>query len=39
MEPLRDAKDDDGSWDKNKKDHALVKLAYVLENQKWANAN
>jgi hypothetical protein len=39
IEPVRDAKDDDTSWDKKKKDHALVELAYVLENQKWVNAN
>jgi hypothetical protein len=38
-EPVRDAKDDDAAWDKKKKDHALVELAYVLENQKWVNAN
>jgi hypothetical protein len=24
---------------KRKKDHALVELAYVIENQKWVNAN
>jgi hypothetical protein len=39
IEPVRDAKDDDAAWDKKKKDHALVELAYVLENQKWVNAN
>jgi hypothetical protein len=37
--PVRDAKDDDAAWDKKKKDHAPVELAYVLENQKWVNAN
>jgi hypothetical protein len=37
--PVRDAKDDDAAWDKKEKDHALVELAYVLENQKWVNAN
>jgi hypothetical protein len=31
--------DDDAAWDKKKKDHAPVELAYVLENQKWVNAN
>jgi hypothetical protein len=39
IDPVRDAKDDDDAWDKKKKDHALVELAYVLENQKWVNAN
>jgi hypothetical protein len=39
IEPVRDAKDDDAAWDKNKKDYAPVELAYVLENQKWVNAN
>jgi hypothetical protein len=39
IEPVRDAKDDDAAWDKKKKDHAPVELAYVLENQKWVNAN
>jgi hypothetical protein len=38
IEPVRDAKDDDAAWDK-KKNHAPVELAYVLENQKWVNAN
>jgi hypothetical protein len=37
--PVKDAKDDDAAWDKKKKDHAPVELAYVLENQKWVNAN
>jgi hypothetical protein len=39
IEPVRDAKDDDATWDQKKKDHAPVELAYVLENQKWVNAN
>jgi hypothetical protein len=39
IESVRDAKDDDVAWDKNKKDHASVELAYVLENQKWVNTN
>jgi hypothetical protein len=39
IEPVRDAKDDDAAWDKKKNDHAPVELAYVLENQKWVNAN
>jgi hypothetical protein len=39
IEPVRDAKDDDAAWNKKKKDHAPVELAYVLENQKWVNAN
>jgi hypothetical protein len=38
-ELVRDAKDDDVAWDKKKNDHAPVELAYVLENQKWVNAN
>jgi hypothetical protein len=29
IEPVRDAKDDDAAWDKKKKDHAPVELAYV----------
>jgi hypothetical protein len=36
---VRDAKDDDAAWDKKEKDYAPVELAYVLENQKWVNAN
>jgi hypothetical protein len=39
IDPVRDAKDDDVAWDQKKKDHAPVELAYVLENQKWVNAN
>jgi hypothetical protein len=39
IEPVRDAKDDDAAWEKKKKDYAPVELAYVLENQKWVNAN
>jgi hypothetical protein len=39
IEPVRDAKDDDAAWDKKKKDYAQVELVYVLENQKWVNAN
>jgi hypothetical protein len=38
-EPVRDAKNDDAAWENKKKDYAPVKLAYVLENQKWVNAN
>jgi hypothetical protein len=40
IEPVRDVKDDDdAAWDQKKKDHALVEQAYILENQKWVNAN
>jgi hypothetical protein len=39
IELVRDAKDDDAAWDKKKKDHAPVELAYVLKNQNWVNAN
>jgi hypothetical protein len=39
IEPVGDAKDNDAAWDKKKKEHAPVELAYVLENQKWFNAN
>jgi hypothetical protein len=39
IEPVRDAEYDDAPLDKKKKDYALVELAYVLENQKWVNAN
>jgi hypothetical protein len=39
IELVRDAKDDDTAWDKKKKNYAPVELAYVLENQKWVNAN
>jgi hypothetical protein len=39
IEPVRDAKDDDAAWDQKKKDHAPVELSYVLEKQKWVNAN
>jgi hypothetical protein len=39
IEPVRDANDDDAAWEKKKKDYAPVELAYVLENQKWVNAN
>jgi hypothetical protein len=38
IEQGRDVKDDDAAWEK-KKDYAPVELAYVLENQKWVNAN
>jgi hypothetical protein len=38
-EQFGDAKDDDVAWGKKKKDYAPVELAYVLENQKWVNAN
>jgi hypothetical protein len=36
-DPVRDDKDDDASWDKNKIDHAP--LAYTLENQTWLTGN
>jgi hypothetical protein len=39
IEPVRDANDDDAAWENKKKDYAPVELAYVLENQKWVNAN
>jgi hypothetical protein len=39
IEPIRDAKEDDDAWDKKKKDYAPMQLAYVLDNQKWVNAN
>jgi hypothetical protein len=39
IEPFRDAKDDDATWNKKKKDYAPVELAYALENQKWVNTN
>jgi hypothetical protein len=39
VELVRDAKDDDTAWKKKKKNYAPVELEYVLENQKWVNAN
>ncbi|KAK1625838.1 hypothetical protein QYE76_000153 [Lolium multiflorum] len=37
--PVRDDKDDDDAWDRKKKDHAPVEMAYNLENRKWQTAN
>src|SRR3989337_4223649 len=34
-EPVRDAKDDDATWQKKKREHAPVEMSYTLENQKW----
>ena len=39
IEPVRDAKEDDASWEKKKKDHASVEMLYSIKNQKWVNAN
>ena len=38
-EPVRDAKDDDGAWEKRKRDHAPLEMSYTLDNQKWLTAN
>ena len=38
-EPERDTADDDVAWDKKKRDHTPVEMAYTLDNQKWVNAN
>jgi hypothetical protein len=38
-EPISGEKDDDVAWDKRKMDHAPVKMAYTLENQKWQTTN
>ncbi len=34
-DPVRDDKDDDDAWAKNKRDHASVEMSYTLENRKW----
>ena len=38
-EPVRDAKDDDAAWEKNKRDSAPLEMSYTLENKKWLTAN
>ncbi|KAK1617061.1 hypothetical protein QYE76_022578 [Lolium multiflorum] len=38
-DPVSDYKDDDDAWDRNKKDHAPVKMAYTLEKRKWQTGN
>ena len=32
-------KDDDVAWQEKKRDHALLEMAYTLENQKRVNTN
>jgi hypothetical protein len=38
-EPVREITDDDAAWEKRKRDHAPLEMAYTLDNQKWLNAN
>jgi hypothetical protein len=38
-EPVRETADDDAAWERKKRDHGPVDMAYTLDNQKWLNAN
>ncbi|XP_024318549.1 uncharacterized protein LOC100835042 [Brachypodium distachyon] len=38
-EPIRDVKDDDDAWEKNKRKYAPLEMSYTLENKKWLTAN
>jgi hypothetical protein len=38
-EPMRETTDDDAAWERKKRDHAPLEMAYTLDNQKWLNAN
>jgi hypothetical protein len=37
-EPVRETTNDDVAWEKKKRDHAPLEMAYTLDNQKWLNA-
>jgi uncharacterized protein YbbK (DUF523 family) len=39
IDHFRDYKDNDDAWEKKKRDHAPVEMAYTLENQKWLTAD
>ena len=38
-EPVREATDDDAAWAKKKGDYAPLEQSYLIDNQKWVNAN
>ena len=38
-EPVREATDDDAAWTKKRGDYAPLEMSYIIENQKWVNAN
>ena len=38
-EPVREATDDDAAWAKKKWDYAPLEQSYLIDNQKWVNAN
>jgi hypothetical protein len=38
-DPVRETADDDAAWERKKRDHAPVEMAYTRDNQKWLNAN
>jgi hypothetical protein len=39
IESVRETDDDDATWERKKRNHAPVEMAYTLDNQKWLNAN
>ncbi|XP_044388468.1 uncharacterized protein [Triticum aestivum] len=39
IEPVREAIDDDAAWAKKKGDYAPLEQSYLIDNQKWVNAN
>ncbi|XP_020185692.1 uncharacterized protein [Aegilops tauschii subsp. strangulata] len=38
-EPVREASDDDAAWTKKRGGYAPLEMSYIIENQKWVNAN
>ncbi|XP_044426839.1 uncharacterized protein [Triticum aestivum] len=38
-EPVRETTDDDAAWDKKRGDYAPLEMSYIIDNQKWVNAN
>ena len=38
-EPVRETTDDDAAWAKKRGDYAPLEMSYIIDNQKWVNAN
>jgi hypothetical protein len=39
IEPVKETTANDAAWEKKKRDHAPLEMAYTHNNQKWLNAN
>ncbi|XP_044427439.1 uncharacterized protein [Triticum aestivum] len=38
-EPVRETTDDNAAWAKKRGDYAPLEMSYIVDNQKWVNAN